>query len=158
MVSKKILIDMIGMLLIALVVVIGYKLSPLLMPKADLTVAPEVGCDLNKQRCFAVLPQGGRIGLALSPRPVPMVAPLQVEVSVAEMGETVERVEVDFAGVDMNMGLNRPQLLALGSGAFRGEASLPVCVSGKMEWQATVLLETGAQRIAIPYSFVTEQH
>ena len=35
LVNKKILIDAIGLLLIALVVVVGYKLSPLLLPKAD---------------------------------------------------------------------------------------------------------------------------
>lgn len=153
--SKKILIDTIGVLLIALVMVVGYKLSPYVLPTADITIAPEQGCDLNRGVCTAVLPQGGKVSLSLTPRPIPMVAPLRVEVVLPA---PYERVEVDFAGVDMNMGLNRPRLEALGDGRYQGEATLPVCVSGKMDWQATLLLEQGRQRVAIPFRFVTEQH
>ena len=40
--KKKILIDLIGILLIALVVVVGYKLSPMLLPKVDVTVQPVI--------------------------------------------------------------------------------------------------------------------
>lgn len=147
--NKKILIDVIGLLLIALVVVVGYKLSPILLPKADLTVQPEAACDLNHQACAAILPDGGRIELSSSVRPIPMVKPFQVQVAIS--GLTPLRVEVDFAGIDMNMGLNRPQLQDQGNGRFVAEVSLPVCVSGQMDWQATVLIETGKQRIAIPY-------
>jgi hypothetical protein len=32
-----------------------------------------------------------------------------------------------------------------------GEASLPVCVSGGMNWIVTVLIETDRQRIAAAY-------
>ena len=147
--NKKILIDIIGILLIGLVVVVGYKLSPILLPKADLTVQPEAGCDLNRQACAAFLPGGGKVELMSSVHPVPLVKPFQIEVAVR--GLDVQSVEVDFAGADMNMGLNRPQLHAAGDGRFVAEASLPVCVTGSMDWRITVLIETGSQRIAIPY-------
>ncbi len=150
---KKILIDLIGMLLIALVVVVGYKLSPLLLPRSDVTVLPDLACDLQRQDCAVDLPTGGKIIFSIGARPVPLVTSFQVYVRTS--GVLAERVEVDFEGVDMKMGLNRPQLSARGEDSFVGEAILPVCITGSMEWQATVLLETSAQRIAIPFLFST---
>ena len=61
--NRKKLIDAIGLLLIALVVVVGYKLSPLLLPRADVTVQPDPGCDLNRAACRVTLPGGGRLHL-----------------------------------------------------------------------------------------------
>lgn len=151
--NNKTLVDLIGLLLIALIVVIGYKLSPLLLPKADLTLQPEAGCDLQRQSCGAVLPGGGRVELSITPRPIPMVKPLKVEVSL--LGARANRVDVDFAGTEMNMGLNRPALQADGNGRFAGEATLPVCITGAMAWQATVLVETEKERIAIPFRFAS---
>jgi len=148
-VNKKILIDVIGILLIALVVVVGYKLSPILLPKADVTIQPEAGCDLNRQACSAILPGGAKVELLSSIRPVPLVKPFMVQVSIT--GLSASRVEVDFAGADMNMGLNRPALQDQGNGRFVAEVTLPVCITGQMDWLVTVLIESGNQRIAIPY-------
>ncbi len=149
--NKKILTDLIGVLLIALVVVVGYKLSPLLLPKSDVVVQPDAACDLQRGPCRAVLPAGGSVELAMGSLPIPLVKPFEVRVVIE--GFTPTRVEVDFAGIDMNMGYNRPQLAARGNGLYAAEVTLPVCVSGQMEWQATVLIEAGGRRIAIPYRF-----
>ena len=155
--NKKILIDAIGFLLIALVVVVGYKLSPLLLPKADVSVFPDVHCDLHHQACGVDLPGGGRVELSFGTRPIPMVKAFRVEVKVS--GVEAKLVEVDFAGIDMNMGLNRPHLAARGAGSYPAEVTLPVCMTGSMDWQATVLIETGGERVAIPYRFSTgESH
>ena len=154
--NKKILIDLIGMELIALVVVVGYKMSPILLPKADLTVMPDPACNLQKQVCAVALPAGGTIELSLGAKPVPLVKPFTVAVKAS--GITPARVEVDFAGVDMNMGYNRPELRSSGEGRFVGEATLPVCITGHMDWQATVLVEAGNERIAVPYRFTTGEH
>ncbi|WP_228276502.1 hypothetical protein [Dechloromonas sp. H13] len=154
--NKKILMDVIGILLIALVVVVGYKLSPLLLPKADLTVQPDQACDLHRGPCQVALPGGGKLEVRMNPLPIPMVKPFQVEVRID--GLSVSRVEVDFAGVDMNMGLNRPQLVASAPGLYAAEATLPVCITGRMDWQATVLVESGSQRIAIPFRFASAPH
>ena len=154
--NKKILIDLIGMELIALVVVVGYKMSPILLPKADLTVMPDPACSLQKQACAVALPSGGTVELSLGGGPVPLVKPFAVEVKAN--GVTPARVEVDFAGVDMNMGYNRPELRSSGAGRFVGEATLPVCITGHMDWQATVLVEVGSERVAVPYRFTTGEH
>lgn len=154
--NKKILIDVIGILLIALVVVVGYKLSPLLLPRADVVIQPDPACNLQRQTCAVTLPSGGRVELSMAPRPIPMVRPFEVQVTTS--GFAPGRVEVDFAGIDMNMGLNRPGLAARGDGRFSGLVTLPVCITGAMEWQATVLIETGGERIAIPYRFSSGSH
>ncbi len=154
--NKKILIDLIGVLLIALVVVVGYKLSPLLLPKADVTVHPDPNCDLQQQACPVNLPSGGKIELLMGTRPVPMVKPF--EVLLTSSGFAPTRVEVDFAGVDMNMGLNRPELTARGEGKFSATVTLPVCITGQMDWQVTVLIESGNERIAIPYRLHSGGH
>ena len=155
-VNKKLLIDLIGVLLIALVIVVGYKLSPVLLPKADVTLQPDGRCDLQQQPCSATVPGGGKIVLSLAPRPIPMLRPLAVEVTTD--GLAPGRVEVDFAGVDMNMGLNRPELADQGGGRYAGSATLPVCVTGAMDWQVTVLIETARERLAVPYRFAAADH
>lgn len=154
--NKKLLIDLVGLLLIALVVVVGYKLSPILMPGADVTIQPDPGCDLRRQSCAVTLPGGGRVELGSSVRPIPLVKPFDVLVDVT--GIEPRRVEVDFAGIEMNMGLIRPQLSARAPGRYAAEVTLPVCITGQMEWQATVLLDTGGERIAIPFRFQTGGH
>lgn len=155
--NKKILIDVIGMELIALVVVVGYKLSPMLLPKADVTVQPDPVCNLQREACSVTLPSGGKVTLAMGTRPVPLVKPFEVEVTTS--GLSPARVEVDFSGIDMNMGFNRPELAARGAGNYAAEVTLPVCVTGSMDWQATVLIETGGEQVAIPYRFTTgESH
>ena len=85
-----------------------------------------------------------------------MVRPFQVEVRLE--GIDAGRIEVDFAGIEMNMGFNRIELTAGAAGLHAGEASLPVCISGQMDWQVTVLVETGRQRIAIPFRFASAPH
>lgn len=156
LVNKKILIDLIGVLLIALVVVVGYKFSPLLLPKADVTVKPDPACDLQQQTCAVNLPSGGKIELSMGARPVPMVKPFEVQVVTS--GFSPARVAVDFAGIDMNMGLNRPEFTTHGDGKFSATVTLPVCITGQMDWQVTVLVETGGERIAIPYRLSTGSH
>lgn len=139
--------------LLALVVIVGYQFAPLLLPKADVTVQPPAGCDLQQSSCEALLPGGGAIRFSISPRPIPLVAPLQLEVGLE--GRKAGKVEVDFAGATMDMGFNRIALKPAGPGRFSGQGTLPVCVTGPMEWEATVLLETDRERIAVPFRFAS---
>jgi len=151
LVNRKILIDLVGVLLIGLIVLVGYKLSPLLLPKADLTVEPDPACSLQEGPCSVSLPDGDMLRFSVGTRPIPMVKPFELRVEAAG----IRNVSVDFAGVDMDMGYNRPQLAERSPGVFTGEATLPVCVTGRMTWQATLLLETSTARVAIPFRFVT---
>lgn len=133
------------------IAVVGHHYSPLLLPKADAKGAADPGCDLQRQACPATLPDGSRLQLSITPRPIPFLHALHVEVTLS--GTRAAKVGVDFAGESMNMGYNRSTLVATDEGTYVGEASLPVCVSGRMTWVATVLVETDRQRIAVPFRF-----
>ena len=128
---------------------LGYRLSP--PAGADLTLAPLPGCDLNTQACAAELPGGGHLELSITPRPIPVVKPLQVNVRLS--GMVTDQVEIDFTGVSMDMGHNRLRLASDGQGGYLGQAMLPVCVSGRMVWQATLTVGSGRQKIAIAFPF-----
>lgn len=151
MVNQSKLVNLAMIAALIAIAVVGHRFSPLLLPKTDVTGQVEAGCDLQQRACPATLPDGGHVRLSITPRPIPYLQALIVEVRTS--GIEVRKVEVDFAGASMNMGYNRTQLAAAEDGRHTGEASLPVCVSGGMTWVATVLIETDRQRIAVPYRF-----
>lgn len=134
----------------------GYHFSPLLLPKSDVVATPDPNCNLHERACGATLPGGGRIELSIAPRPIPNVQPLAVEVRVT--GSAPSKVVLDLAGARMNMGVNRGELAETAPGRYTGSASLPVCVSGAMDWVATVMLETSRQRISAPFRFTSSSH
>lgn len=151
LVKRNFLIDLLIVLGIALVGVVTWKLQP----RADHTL-PLSACDLNVERCSVDLPQGGRMELSAAPRPLPTLRPIRLELQLS--GVEPDKVEIDFAGVGMNMGFNRPVLSALGGGRYAGEATLPVCVTGTMLWQATAMLHTGSGTLSVPFRFQAGGH
>ncbi len=148
--ERNFLVDALILLALALIAVVGYKYSSLLLPKADLELAPEAGCDLNRSACRASF-AGGSIELSLEPRPVPVVKPMQVTATIT--GLDPAGVELDFSGVSMNMGYNRVTLDKAGEGRFTGQATIPVCITGRMAWRATLLIDAPGQRISVPFIF-----
>jgi len=147
--TKKLLLDAAILLALAVLGVIGYKLAPLLNPKTDVAL-PMSNCDLGRQACVATLPDGGQLEFSIEPRPIPSLKPLQLQATIR--GSQVRKIEVDLAGADMKMGYNRP-VLEESKGRYGGLAHLPVCITGKMAWQATVLVETGKELVAVPFRF-----
>jgi hypothetical protein len=153
--NRSLLVDLAIVLALTLIAVVGYKFSPLLLPKADLTLMPAAGCDLNRETCQADVPGGGQITLEIGPQPIPVVKPLHVTATLA--GIVANKVELDFAGVVMEMGFNRLTLLRGDDGRYVGETTIPVCVTGRMLWRATLVVETDRQRIAVPFTFEAPQ-
>ncbi len=135
------------------IALVGREFSAYLQPPQELTGTADPGCDLHRRSCPGSLPGGGQVELSILPHPIPYLQPLDVEVRVT--GAVPRRVEIDFAGESMNMGLNRVELAASAAGRYTGKAALPVCVTGSMTWVATVIIDTGLQRVAIPYRFAT---
>lgn len=154
--KRNLLVDAAIIAALLAIGVAGYWFSPLLLPVADVVGTADAGCDLHRQPCGAALADGGRLELSITPRPIPMVQPLAIAVQVT--GIEARKVEIDFAGIAMNMGYNRPVLAPAGAGRFTGTASLPVCITGSMAWQATVLVEAGRQRISVPFRFESTPH
>lgn len=147
--TRKLLLDAAILLTLAVLGVVGYKLAPLFNPKTDIAL-PMSACDLASQSCVATLPDGGQLEFSIEPRPIPSLKPLKLQATLK--GSEARKIEVDFAGTDMKMGYNRP-VLELSNGRFSGQANLPVCITGKMSWDATVLVETTKALVAIPFRF-----
>ena len=147
--KKDALINITILLIAAILGVIGYKLSPMFRPSADLTL-PAVSCDPGTKPCFSSLPDGGRLEVFITPHPIRPLQTLNLRVEITAL--KADKVEIDFDGTQMRMGYNRP-LLAGNNGHFTGQTILPVCVTGTMEWVATVLITVGKQRIAAPFLF-----
>ena len=144
-------------LVLAILGVLGYKLSPLRVARAD-ALLPPTSCNPAETPCSAALPDGGRVVLSAAPRPIRPLQPLRLYVHL--IGTQAETVEIDFDGVDMRMGLNRVRLARQSGvdGLYAGQGMLPVCVSGDMRWSATVLVATANGRVAAPFHFNVPAH
>jgi len=143
------LINTVIILILAILGVIGYKLAPTLLPNADLTLPPK-SCNPGLNVCSSTLPDGGRLEFSISPQTILPLQTLKLDITLDNL--KAERIEIDFDGSQMKMGYNRP-LLSGSNNHFTGQTMLPVCVTGSMEWTATVLVTTHNQRLAIPFNF-----
>ncbi len=110
-------------------------------------------CDIQQARCQAVFPSGGRVTLSILPRPIEALKPLEIQVTTE--GLEARAVEVDFRGLGMNMGYNRPQLEKQAVGRYTGSGMLAICLSERMSWEATVLATTDKGVMAAPFRFDT---
>lgn len=142
-----------GAIFLAVAASAFYAAWPLLNPKVIETAPLDPACDVRQAPCTAKLPSGGTVRFGLEPRTIPLLEPLKVDVQLE--GLAALGVEVDFAGIDMNMGYNRPVLAAKGGGRFEGDATIPVCVRSRMDWEAKVLVRTPRGLVAAPFRFST---
>ncbi len=151
-ISNHLLWVIAGLLFLLLAIVAVIKVQPLLNPDL-ISIAPlDEACDLRAGPCVSALPDGTKISLAITPDDIPLVKPLTLKVTID--GVEAKNVEVDFIGLGMDMGFNRPKLKVNGSGDFDGTGMLPVCIRNAMEWEAKVLVTTDDGIIAAPYRFI----
>lgn len=155
--SNKPLVTTIAALTLAIGAAVGAKLwlTPP-NPEASVTAPLDPACDLHAGPCSSDIPGGGRVEFSIEPRPIPLLRPLQLVVKT--QGLDTRQVEVDFTGIDMNMGYNRPQLKQEGKHRFIGEAVLPVCITGGMAWQAAVVVTTPKLKVVAPFRFNTSRN
>lgn len=153
--SSKALIAASTILILAIGAAIGAKLWLSPNPEATISAPLDPACNLHIGPCSSMLPGGGRIELSIEPRPVPLLRPLRLTVKVE--GIDARQVEIDFTGVDMNMGFNRPQLKKEDETHFSGQTTLPVCITGKMAWQASVIVANNRARFVAPFRFITSR-
>ena len=81
------------------------------------------------------------------PEKVVYLQPFKMRVAVEGLPDNKpDKVIVDFKMVGMDMGLNRYTLAPFvdesGNVFYQGEAILPVCVSGRVDWVANIQAET----------------
>lgn len=145
---------LLGAMLGAIAATALVKLMVLAPPK-QLVMPLDTACSLSSATCLTDLPGGGSLEFTLGPRPTPLLKPLALDIRIT--GSRARALEVDFTGVDVPMAFNRAHLAPQSEGAYSGQARLPLCASGRMEWRATVLLEDGTRRIHVPFRFETER-
>lgn len=153
LISSRLLWTVSALLFLALCVVAWIKVEPLLNPEVAVVAASRGDCDLRAVPCVAEFPDGGLVTFEISPANIPTATELLLKVGTE--GIDVRRVEVDFAGADMNMGFNRVALSSAGPGEFTGTGMLPVCVRARMTWEAKVLLHAESGLMAAPFRFDT---
>jgi hypothetical protein len=143
----------IGILFVGIAAVALYKTWPMIFPDLAYEAELDNSCDLHDGACTSRVHDNGLVTLSITPREIPLVKPLEFEVGLQELAAT--KVEINFVGVDMNMGFNRFRLTLAEEGKYTGSGMLPVCVMDSMEWEAQVLLSTDQGLISVPYRFVT---
>ena len=140
----------------AVIGVVVYKAWPLLHPVVAERAVLRLDCDLRAMPCTVSFAEGGQVTLDIEPRGIPAVEPLTIDVRLDGLASP-ERIEVDFSGVDMDMGFNRvalaPVVDADGARRYRGKGMLPVCVRERMTWEARVLLYYPEGLWAAPFRF-----
>lgn len=147
--TPKVAINIILVLLVAILGVVGYKLAPQRHIGTGAKL-PVVACNPALTDCSVALPNGGGIELSFSPRPIRPLQAFKARLTIRD--REVRSAEIDFEGTDMKMGYYRPPFNRA-DGALVADAILPVCVTGTMQWEATVLLNTPTGQIAVPFHF-----
>lgn len=142
-----------GLIFLAAVGLGLHRAWPLLFPELVEEAAHDPGCELRVGPCAVTLPSGGTVSLSVEPREIPVMTPLDFAVEVE--GLHALGAEIDFAGVDMNMGYNRVALRQAQPGRYVGQGTLPVCVRNRMTWEAKVLVQTPEGLVAAPFRFDT---
>ena len=143
----------IAVLSFIILLVVGYKIKDSLSPAITATATLDKSCDLRQGECLSKLPNGGHVSLSITPNHIPILHPLELKVTID--GVKVSAIEVDFVGIDMDMGYNRSKLNKIDEQHFKGKAVIPVCVRSKMEWEARVLLQTAKGLTMAPFRFYT---
>ncbi len=144
--------------LLSLLILIGliglnYQLKSNVFPLPTLAISPDPNCDLRTAMCTSVLPKGAKVSFAITPKDIPLLQPLTLE--VITKGMKISKVEVDIAGLTMDMGYNRTTLNTTTKNHFKGNTTIPICIRNKMDWQASILLQTNQGLINVPFHFQT---
>lgn len=143
----------VAILLLLVVVAAGYKFKSSMSPTITAVAKLDTSCDLHNGSCTSELPNTGKVTFSITPNNIPVLQPLELNIKIE--GVEVSKAEVDFVGVNMDMGYNQSALEKIDATQFKGKAVIPVCVRSKMEWNARVLLHTKQGLIMAPFHFYT---
>ncbi len=153
--NKNAVLIALGAFLLTVVLVLVVLRGGILFALQQATRLALANCDLQQGPCTTPLPGGGSVTLAFSPLPV---RPMQdFSFRLTADGVEIEKAALSFAGVGMNMGLNRFELRRDGD-AFVGQGILPVCVRNRMDWEVQARISTAQGVFDAPFRFTTYKH
>ncbi len=150
-----------GLVLIVVLLIAGFYLRGLVAQQttSDHTTVllnTNNGCDLNQHRCAAGL---GNKSVSLSfKQPVRYLTKIDIEVTTNGFEtELVEKILIDFSMTGMQMGINRFALHKVREqNRWQGTVMLPVCISGRKDWQVTLYFETKLANYRAVYKLQVE--
>lgn len=131
--------------------------SELATPKVIETATLQATCDLRKGQCIASFANGETISLEMTPKSIPLLKPLALTIKLNEVSSpiNIEKIQVDFVGIGMDMGFNRATLKLTQPQLYQGQAVLPICTQHHMDWEARVLIHSAAGIKAAIFPFHT---
>ncbi len=95
-------------------------------------------CNLSRQTCRFQLSTGQ--GNSLSATPIPTPAGRPIAFTLQSQANEFNSANIEFEGVEMNMGVFRQALSSSGTDQFAGSLVLPLCVTGPMRWRVRLLV------------------
>ena len=105
-------------------------------------------CDLSQGPCEVG-------GYKMSLGPFPLTTDKEYTVTVEGKTSLGQPMEVDFEGVELDMGLIRPKLKESAFDTFSAKFEIPVCELQQMKWKARLILETPNGPKSLLYYFST---
>jgi len=96
-------------------------------------------CPLLEQNCSVNLAGGIQLDIALSPKGLPTLEPLELRISSSSTAlDQIQDIQIWFEGRDMDMGLHYFNLIFLND-QIVGKGMIPICtIDASMVWQLNV--------------------
>lgn len=148
----------VGLMGIALLAVAGVYLQQLLSrdTATAIVLTTDESCDLARHACTAR--HADKSVRLVFKKPVQYLR--KIDITLTGKGfqpEGINKVIIDFSMSGMQMGINRFALQKVANTAdWQGMAILPVCVSGRKDWQVRLYLQTREGAYLAVYKLTVE--
>lgn len=100
-------------------------------------VESKSNCQLHKDVCRNKFGKSNWLEMQITP--LPIEPNKQLKITIITSDDSLTPQEVDFEGLNLNMGFIRPKLKKVSDNTYEAEVVLPICDEKVMEWRAMVL-------------------
>ncbi|MDR2626232.1 MAG: hypothetical protein LBC37_07865 [Zoogloeaceae bacterium] len=117
----------------------------------EITRLPPDACDLNQTPCRVEVPGGGALIAELAPRPLALLQPLTVRLILRDV--PAQSALLTLSGVNMEMPFDPVPLQKIAPDQFIGQATLHICVTGRMRWRAEFRITNQRRQTIVEFLF-----
>jgi hypothetical protein len=110
-------------------------------------------CDIHHSECAVQFSDGTTLQFSATPRPIPLLKPLQLSLNTSI--DNIKEVRVRFVGINMTMPDIPYPMHSTTPGNFTGKGGLGICVFKRMEWEAEVAVTSSSGIYKAYFPFVT---
>ncbi len=106
-------------------------------------------CFLTQNTCSRTIEKGS---VTLSfPRPLPVAKTFPINLKIENI--PAQKIFLKLQGVEMAMGDWSFPFTPKEKGVFEAQMMIPLCLTGKMRWRATLLIQNSEKELHIPWDF-----